>query len=108
MSAPAARAFRFCAGADLPEGVVRSALVGGRAVAVARQGGRLFAFGALCPHSQADLAHGLLEPGAITCQDHLWRFELATGACSSIPGACLPLYAVREERGEIVVELVPR
>jgi nitrite reductase/ring-hydroxylating ferredoxin subunit len=108
VSAPAARAFRICASAELPEGAVRSALLGGRAVAVARQGGRLFAFGALCPHQQADLAHGLLEPGAITCQDHLWRFELATGACTSIPGARLPLYAVREERGTVLVELVPR
>lgn len=108
MSAPAARAFRFCDSAELPEGAVRSALLGGRAVAVARQGGRLFAFGALCPHQQADLAHGLLEPGSITCQDHLWRFELATGACTSIPGARLPLYAVREERGAVLVELVPR
>ena len=81
MSVPAGRAFRFCASTELSEGAVRSALVGGRAVAVARQGGRLFAFGALCPHQQADLGAGLLEPGAITCQDHLWRFELATGAC---------------------------
>lgn len=108
MSLPAAHAFRLCASDELPEGAVRSAVLGGRAVAVARQGGRLFAFGALCPHQQADLAHGLLEPGAITCQDHLWRFELATGDCTSIPGARLPLYAVREERGAILVELVPR
>lgn len=108
MSAPAAQVFRFCASAELAEGQVRSATLGGRAVAVARQGGRLYAFGALCPHQQADLAHGLLEPGAITCEDHLWRFELATGRCSSIPGARLPLFPVREEGGAVLVEVVPR
>jgi nitrite reductase/ring-hydroxylating ferredoxin subunit len=102
------QSFRICAAAELPEGAARSALVGGRAVAVARQGGRLFAFGALCPHQQADLSLGILEPGAITCADHLWRFELATGLCTSIPGASVPVYPVREEDGQVVVDLVPR
>ena len=108
MTAPAPRPFPFCASADLPEGSIRSALVGGRPVAVARQGGRLFAFGALCPHQQADLSLGLLEPGSITCADHLWRFELATGRCASVPGAAVPVFPVREERGQVVVDVVPR
>jgi nitrite reductase/ring-hydroxylating ferredoxin subunit len=50
----------------------------------------------------------MLEPGSITCADHLWRFELATGRCTSIPGAAVPVYPVREEGGEVVVDLVPR
>ena len=102
------QSFRFGASRELPEGAMRSALVGGRAVAVARQGGRLFAFGALCPHQQSDLTHGILEPGSITCGDHLWRFELRTGRCTSVPGAAVAVYAVREEGGEILVDLVPR
>ena len=105
MSAPAARAFRFCAAAELPEGGLRSAVVGGRPVCVVRQGGRLYAFGALCPHQQADLSHGILEPGALTCGDHLWRFDLATGCSTNMPGAALPQYAVREEDGAIVVDV---
>lgn len=108
MTSATARPFRFCASRELPEGAVRSAVVGGRPVAVARQGGRLFAFGGLCPHQQADMAHGLLEPGAIACADHLWRFELDTGRCTSVPGAALVTYPVREEDGAIVVEVVPR
>ncbi len=100
------RSFRFCASAELPEGAVRSREIGGRAVAVARlPGGTLCAFGALCPHQQADLAHGLLEAGSITCADHLWRFELPSGLCTSIPGANLPTWPVREEHGEIVVDV---
>ena len=108
MTSAVARPFRFCASAELAEGAVRSAVVGGRSIAVARQAGRLYAFGALCPHQQADLAHGILEAGAITCADHLWRFELASGRCTSIPGAALPVFAVREECGQIVVDVVPR
>ncbi len=108
MSAAPARPFRFCASGELAEGTVRSAVLGGRPVAVARQGGRLYAFGALCPHQQADLAHGILADGTIACADHLWCFELASGRCTSMPGAALTTYPVREERGAIVVELVPR
>ena len=100
--------FRVCSSAELAEGALRSAVLGGRPVAVARQDGRLYAFGALCPHQHADLGYGLLESGAIRCADHLWRFELATGSCSSVPGAKLPVYLVRESGGEILVELVPR
>ena len=100
------RARRFCASAELSEGKVLSRRVAGRAVAVARlPGGRLAAFGALCPHQQADLSLGLLDATSITCADHLWRFELPSGRCTSIPGAQLPVYPVREEAGDIVVEL---
>lgn len=109
MTAPAStRPFRFCAASELPEGRIRSALVGGRAVAVTRQHGRLYAFGALCPHQHADLAQGLLEHGSITCADHLWRFDLATGRCTSVPGAAVPVFVAREVSGQILVELVPR
>jgi len=104
-----ARSFRFCAADDLPAGRVRSRQLGGRPVAVLRaEDGSLSAFGALCPHQHADLAHGLVENGGITCPDHLWHFELPSGRCTSIPGARLPVYAVREEDGAIVVEVVPR
>ncbi len=95
----------FCAAADLGEGEVLSRLIAGVAVAVARQGGRLSAFGALCPHQQADLSDGLLDPGGITCSWHLWRFDLATGECEMAPGASIPLFAAREQGGRVLVEV---
>ncbi|MGQ0554174.1 MAG: Rieske (2Fe-2S) protein [Planctomycetota bacterium] len=106
---PPLQAFRFCASGELAPGQVRSARVGGRAVAVLRAAdGSLTAFGALCPHQQADLAHGLVVDGGITCADHLWHFELPSGRCTSIEGASLPVYGVREAEGFVVVEVVPR
>ena len=100
------RPLRFCASTELPAGSALSRRLAGRAVAVARlPGGALAAFGALCPHQQADLALGLLDATGITCADHLWRFDLPSGRCTSIPGARVPVYAVREEAGEILVDL---
>jgi nitrite reductase/ring-hydroxylating ferredoxin subunit len=102
----ATRALRFCGSAELRPGHALSRRLAGRAIAVARlPGGALAAFGALCPHQQADLSLGMLDATGITCADHLWRFELPSGLCTSIPGARLPVYPVREEAGEILVEL---
>jgi len=104
--AGATRSLRFCSSSELAAGHALSRRLAGRAVAVARlPGGGLAAFGALCPHQQADLALGLVDATGITCADHLWRFELPSGRCSSIPGARLPVFAVREEDGQILVEL---
>jgi nitrite reductase/ring-hydroxylating ferredoxin subunit len=102
----ATRSVRFCPASELPAGTALSRRVAGRPIAVARlPGGGLAAFGALCPHQQADLSLGILDASGITCADHLWRFELPSGVCTSIPGAQLPVYPVREEAGEILVEL---
>ena len=100
------RSVRFCAASELPAGRALSRRVAGRPIAVARlTGGALAAFGALCPHQQADLALGFMDAGGITCADHLWRFDLPSGLCTSSPGARLAVYPVREEAGEILVEV---
>ncbi len=105
---PAVQRLRFCGSDELREGVALSRIVGGRAIAVVRRAGALCAFGALCPHQQADLADGILEADGITCTDHLWHFELPSGRCTSIPGAHLPVYSASEDGGSIFVDLVPR
>ncbi len=89
----------------LVEGGAHSAMVAHIPVAVARIEGQLRAFGALCPHQQADLSEGILEDGGVTCPAHLWHFELTSGACTAVPGASIPIYPVREEAGWIVVDL---
>jgi nitrite reductase/ring-hydroxylating ferredoxin subunit len=105
---PAVQRLRACASGELPEGRVLTRVVGGRAVALLRRSGEVCAFGALCPHQQADLSGGLLEDGGITCPDHLWHFELPGGRCTSIPGARLPVFPASEHDGVVYVDLVPR
>ena len=107
-AAPATKRFRFGASAEVAEGALVARTLGGRRVAVLRRGGVPCAFGALCPHQQADLTEGILEDGGITCGDHLWHFELPGGRCTNVPGACLPVYPASEVDGQIFVELVPR
>lgn len=95
-----------CTSDELPEGEVLSRSLHRVPVAVARHEGRLFAFGALCPHAHADMSTGILEPGgAISCEVHLWRFDLTSGRCTMMDDAVLPTWNVTEEDGAIRVDL---
>ena len=107
MTVDPSRALRFCPSSELPEGGAKSRLLDGVPVGVARLGGRVAAFGALCPHQQADLTEGIVEDGGITCPAHLWHFDLSSGACGMVPGAQVPIYRAHEEDGWILVELTP-
>lgn len=88
---------------DFPEGRGRAVELGGTRVALFRQGGRLFALQDACPHMGTSLAEGTLEPGAIRCHQHGWRFDLASGESDRRSGACAHVYEVRVEAGEVFI-----
>lgn len=94
-----------CRSDELGEGQARSAMLGPVPVTVARSDGRVYAVGALCPHKHADLGTGIVRAGTLTCRAHLWEFELATGACRSMPGRTLPTYTASERDGVVLVDV---
>jgi len=66
--------------ADLPaEGRVRTAVVDGRAVALARRNGRLCALDNRCPHQGGPLGEGSIENGWLRCPWHGYDYDPATG-----------------------------
>jgi 3-phenylpropionate/trans-cinnamate dioxygenase ferredoxin subunit len=75
-------------------------------IAVARVGGRLYAFDDLCTCDDppCPLSGGLLTGTVIMCQCHRSRFELTTGAVIVGPATeALTVYDVREVDGAIQV-----
>jgi nitrite reductase (NADH) small subunit len=91
--------------ADIPLGEGRAFAVGGQAVAVFRpRGGGLHAVSAVCPHSGGPLADGQIDARVVVCPLHLNAFDLHTGRSRSGQPP-LAVYRVREESGEVVVEL---
>lgn len=56
---------------ETDEGPIAVFLVDGEAHAVANA----------CPHEGNPLVEGDVAGGVLTCVFHLWRFDLATGAC---------------------------
>ena len=60
----------------------------GDMVLVLRDGAKLYAVDALCPHQYAPLIGGDLVDGLLTCSLHGWRFDVRTGESPDFP-ACL-------------------
>ncbi len=65
---------------DVPgEGRVRTAVVDGRSVALARCGGRLGALENRCPHQGGPLGEGSIENGWLRCPWHGYDYDPLTG-----------------------------
>src|SRR6187402_2342896 len=65
---------------DVPdEGRVRSVIVAGRQVAMARCGGRLGALENRCPHQGGPLGEGSIEKGLLRCPWHGYDYDPLTG-----------------------------
>lgn len=60
--------------------------------------GPLRAFEGRCPHQGALLGEGELAGGVLTCRNHGWRFDAATGQRVNGPG-CLRACPVEEQAG---------
>lgn len=62
---------------------IRAVTIGPRELVVIEDAssGALFAVDRACPHQGFGLEEGRLEAGALTCDWHGWRFDLATGTC---------------------------
>jgi 3-phenylpropionate/trans-cinnamate dioxygenase ferredoxin subunit len=78
--------------------------VEGRKIAVFRDGDRVWAVDAACPHEGNPLVMGELLSATLTCAFHGWRFDLETGAClyGEKPVRCYPA-ELRD--GEVWIDL---
>ena len=75
-----------------------------RRIAIARVGGRLYAFDDLCTCTEVacPLSGGLLTGATIMCQCHGSRFDVITGAVVNGPATkALNMYEVREVDGRV-------
>ena len=90
---------------DVPPGEGRAFVAGGVQVAVFRlRDGSLHATQAACPHAGGPLADGQTDVDVLVCPLHLYAFRWSDGTS---PGGASPvrLYPVREENGDLVVEV---
>src|SRR5215467_14411257 len=92
---------------DVPaDGRVRSVVVGGRTVALARCGGRLGALDNRCPHQGGPLGEGSIENGWLRCPWHGYDYDPITGRPPEGFSDGVPAYPV-EERADGVYVQVP-
>lgn len=95
----------ICATADIPENGMKECVTeGGLKLLVANAGGDYFAYQAVCPHQDVALCEGLYDGCVLTCHQHLWQWDIRTGAPIGLAEAPLEFYDVKVEDGKIYVE----
>jgi nitrite reductase/ring-hydroxylating ferredoxin subunit len=90
---------------DIPEGSIKAATAGGRAIALLKSEGRIRAIDNRCPHMGYPMSEGTLTNGIVICDWHNARFDAASG-CTFDPWADdLPVFPVDIRDGEVFAGL---
>ncbi|MCP3981656.1 MAG: Rieske (2Fe-2S) protein [bacterium] len=92
---------------EFPQRRGRAVKVGGRTIAVFRTPEGWRATVDACPHMGASLADGKVEGGRVECHWHHWNFDLGSGECDTKSWCRIPVYPVRIEGDDVLVELPP-
>jgi Fe-S cluster biogenesis protein NfuA/nitrite reductase/ring-hydroxylating ferredoxin subunit len=80
---------------DIPEGSVRSTIIGGEKVLLSRNGASVTCFQNACAHLGFPIHDGEVENGIITCPHHGFQYDLSSGECLTAPEVQLQSHAVR-------------
>ena len=100
MSEPVARV------GDVPEGRGLAVKVGGYAIALFNDAGRIFALEDCCTHARIPLSGGWVENGCASCPWHGAEFDLESGEALSLPATGkVATYPVRIEGDAIYVDV---
>ena len=95
---------RLCRADECPKnGMKAFEAPGGLKVLVAHAGDRYFAYQAMCPHMEVPLEEGFYDASVITCHQHLWQWDVRTGAPIGLAEAPLERYELLEEDGVLYV-----
>src|SRR5215217_9688505 len=91
---------------DVPaDGRVRSVVVDGRSIALARCGARLGALDNKCPHQGGPLGEGSIEKGLLRCPWHGYDYEPITGQPPEGFSDSVTSYPVVERADGVYVEV---
>lgn len=82
--------------------------VNGRWVALLLWNGRVHAIDDRCPHRGSSLADGVVEDGYVSCLEHGWEYDLATGNGRRPWEGCVEVFECEERGAEVWVRVPPR
>lgn len=96
---------KVCDVADVVEGQGIPVEVDGLIIAVFNDGGQFHALLGRCPHANGPMGRGWIEEGEVVCPLHRWRFNLATGRCTTVRGNTLHRFRCEVRGHEVWVEV---
>ena len=89
--------------AEVPANGMKEFSVGGVNVLIVHTGDAYVAFQALCPHETIPLEQGIHDGAVLTCLEHMWQFDIRTGAPLGEALEGLRSYRLKEESGLLYV-----
>jgi nitrite reductase/ring-hydroxylating ferredoxin subunit/(2Fe-2S) ferredoxin len=96
---------RVCRSEEVPANGMKQFAVNGVDVLIVNAGDGYFAYQALCPHETVPLEQGIHDGRVLTCLEHMWQFDVQTGAPLGDAQVGLQGYRVKAEHGELYVGL---
>jgi nitrite reductase/ring-hydroxylating ferredoxin subunit/(2Fe-2S) ferredoxin len=94
---------RVCAVGDVPINGIKEVAANGLRAVVVNTGSGFVAYQAMCPHEAVPLADGVCDGAVLTCLEHMWQFDVKTGAPMGDAQEGLKGFPLKEERGELYV-----
>lgn len=94
----------LCKATDVPANGLRSydtAL--GVKVLVANSGGTFYGYQAMCPHQEVCLDEGFFDGNTLTCHQHLWQWDITTGAAMGEAEMPLERFVVEQDGEQLYV-----
>ena len=93
-----------CPRAEIPaNGMIQCETEDGLKLLVANAGDAYFAYQAMCPHQDVPLCEGLYDGAVLTCHQHLWQWDIRTGAPMGLAERALESFPVAVEGVSIYV-----
>ncbi|MEO7337587.1 MAG: cyclic nucleotide-binding domain-containing protein [Caldimonas sp.] len=95
---------RLCSAGDVPPNGMKSydSELGVK-ILVANAGDSFYAYQGLCPHQDVCLDEGFFDGATLTCHQHLWQWDITTGAAVGLAEAPLERYELQHDGGELFV-----
>ncbi|PYN93244.1 MAG: hypothetical protein DMD91_30535 [Candidatus Rokuibacteriota bacterium] len=96
---------RVCRTDDVPKNGMKQFSVAGVDLLVISAGDDFVAYQALCPHETVPLEQGIHDGSVLTCLEHMWQFDVRTGAPVGDAQEGLKGYRLKAERGDLYVTI---
>ena len=90
---------------EVPPGSLIEVERDGAVYAICNVNGETRALSGVCPHQGGPLGEGVLNGDTISCPWHMWEFNSGTGACTFNEKVSIPVFPVRVQGSEILVEI---
>jgi toluene monooxygenase system ferredoxin subunit len=86
-----------------PNGMIQCETEDGMKLLVANSGDAYYAYQAMCPHQEVPLCEGMYDGAVLTCHQHLWQWDIHTGAAMGLAESPLESFPVRVDGDNLYV-----